>query len=165
MSHLVPGPRNLITDVDGLKVGNAVDAKAWSGTTIVVPDERAVAGAEVRGGAPGTRETNVLDPSCRVDAIDAIVLSGGSVFGLDAADGGRGRIAVGMAADITVFDPATVAPGPLRRIRDFPADGERRTADQPVGMRHTPVNGVPIRVDGAGDADGLGRTPGTVLRS
>ena len=66
-----------------------------------------------------------------------------AVFGLDAADGGRGRIEVGMAADITVFDPATVAPGPLRRIRDFPADGERLTADRPVGMRHTLVNGVP----------------------
>jgi N-acyl-D-amino-acid deacylase len=88
-----------------------------------------------------------------------------AVFGIDAADGGRGRIAVGMAADIAVFDPATVAPGPLRRIRDFPADGERLTADQPVGMRHTLVNGVPIRVDGASDVEGLGRTPGNVLRS
>jgi N-acyl-D-aspartate/D-glutamate deacylase len=88
-----------------------------------------------------------------------------AVFGLDAPDGGRGRVAVGMAADIAVFDPATVAPGPLRRIRDFPADGERLTADQPVGMRHTLVNGVPIRVDGASDAEGLGRRPGAVLRS
>jgi N-acyl-D-aspartate/D-glutamate deacylase len=88
-----------------------------------------------------------------------------AVFGIDAADGGRGRIEVGMAADITVFDPDTVAPGPLRRIRDFPADGERLTADRPVGMRHTLVNGVPIRVDGAPDAEGLGRAPGRVLRS
>jgi N-acyl-D-amino-acid deacylase len=88
-----------------------------------------------------------------------------AVFGLDAPDGGRGRIAVGMAADVTVFDPATVAPGPLRRIRDFPANGERLTADQPVGMRHTLVNGVPIRVDGAPEPDGLGRAPGQVLRS
>ena len=87
MSRLAPGPRNLITDVDGLKVGNAVDTKAWSGATVVVPDERAVAGAEVRGGAPGTRDINALDPSCRVDAIDAIVLSGGSMFGIDAAAG------------------------------------------------------------------------------
>ena len=88
-----------------------------------------------------------------------------AVFGLDAADGGRGRVEVGMAADITVFDPATVAPGPLRRIRDFPADGERLTADRPEGMRHTLVNGVPIRVDGAPDPEGLGRAPGRVLRS
>jgi N-acyl-D-aspartate/D-glutamate deacylase len=88
-----------------------------------------------------------------------------AVFGLDAPAGGRGRIAVGMAADLTVFDPDTVAPGPLRRIRDFPADGERLTADRPEGMRHTLVNGVPIRVDGAPDAEGLGRSPGAVLRS
>jgi N-acyl-D-aspartate/D-glutamate deacylase len=88
-----------------------------------------------------------------------------AVFGLDDPDGGRGRIAVGMAADVTVFDPETVAPGPLRRIRDFPADGERLTADRPSGMRHTLVNGVPIRVDGEPDGDGLGRKPGAVLRS
>ena len=82
-----PGPRNLITDVDGIRVGNAVDLKAWSGTTVVVPDERATAGVEVRGGAPGTRDINALDPSGRVDALDAIVLSGGSMFGIDAAAG------------------------------------------------------------------------------
>lgn len=87
MTRPLPGPRNLITDVEGLKVGNAVDLKSWSGTTVLVPDERAVAAAEVRGGAPGTREINALDPSCRVDAVDAIVLSGGSMFGMDAASG------------------------------------------------------------------------------
>ncbi|MSP50234.1 MAG: peptidase S58 family protein [Alphaproteobacteria bacterium] len=87
MTGLKPGRRNLITDVDGIKVGNAVDRRAWSGTTVVVPDERAVAAAEVRGGAPGTRDINALDPSCRIDAIDAIVLSGGSMFGIDAAAG------------------------------------------------------------------------------
>jgi L-aminopeptidase/D-esterase-like protein len=87
MTGLKPGRRNLITDVDGIKVGNAVDRQAWSGTTVVIPDERAVAAAEVRGGAPGTRDINALDPSCRIDAIDAIVLSGGSMFGIDAAAG------------------------------------------------------------------------------
>lgn len=93
MSRLKPGPRNLITDVDGIRVGNAVDAKAWSGSTVVVPDERAVAGVEVRGGAPGTRDINALDPSCRVDAVDAIVLSGGSMFGIDAAAGATNVLA------------------------------------------------------------------------
>jgi N-acyl-D-amino-acid deacylase len=76
----------------------------------------------------------------------------------------RGTIAVGQAADICVFDPATVAPGPLRRLRDFPADGERLTADAPVGMTHTLVNGVPIRVDGVPSEEGLAERPGTVLR-
>jgi len=59
----------------------------------------------------------------------------------------RGRIRPGLAADICVFDATTVAPGPLRRVVDFPADGERLTADAPVGMQHLVVNGVPVRVD------------------
>jgi N-acyl-D-amino-acid deacylase len=61
---------------------------------------------------------------------------------------GRGRLEPGAFADVVVFDPKTVAPGPVRRVRDFPADCERLTADQPVGMAHVLVNGVPIRVDG-----------------
>ena len=77
---------------------------------------------------------------------------------------GRGYVREGMAADITVFDPTTVAPGPLRRVRDFPADGERLVADQPAGMRHTLVNGVPIRVDGAPADDGIAALPGRMLR-
>ena len=77
---------------------------------------------------------------------------------------GRGVIAEGNFADIAVFDPETVAPGPVRRIRDFPADGERLVADQPVGMQHVLVNGTPIRVDGQPDLDGVGARPGTVLR-
>ncbi len=60
----------------------------------------------------------------------------------------RGILAAGRAADVVVFDPATVAPGPLRRVRDFPADGERLVADAPVGVTHTLVNGQPIRIDG-----------------
>ncbi|HKY15635.1 MAG TPA: amidohydrolase family protein, partial [Microthrixaceae bacterium] len=83
-----------------------------------------------------------------------------AVYGL--AD--RGTIEVGKAADLTVFDFETVAPGPLRRVRDFPADGERLTADAPVGMTHTLVNGTPIRVDGAPVDDGLAARPGKVLR-
>ncbi len=82
------------------------------------------------------------------------------VYGLD----DRGTIEVGKAADICVFDADTVGPGPLRRVRDFPANGERLTADEPVGMTHTLVNGVPIRVDGSNDPDGLAERPGTVLR-
>ncbi len=80
-----PGPRNLITDVTGLKVGQAQDDAARTGVTVILPDAPAVAGVDVRGGGPGTRETDALDPSCMVDAIHAIVLSGGSVYGLEAA--------------------------------------------------------------------------------
>lgn len=84
---LRPGPRNLITDVPGIRVGNASAMAALTGVSVILPDVRAVAGCDVRGGAPGTRETDALDPSCLVDAVDAVVLSGGSVYGLDAASG------------------------------------------------------------------------------
>ena len=59
----------------------------------------------------------------------------------------RGVLREGAFADITVFDPSTVGPGPVRRVRDFPADSERLTADRPSGVRHVLVNGIPIRVD------------------
>jgi N-acyl-D-amino-acid deacylase len=84
-----------------------------------------------------------------------------AVYGL--AD--RGTVAVGQAADLCVFDPETVAPGPLRRLRDFPADGERLTADAPVGMNHVLVNGVLIRTDNEPVAEGLDARPGAVLRT
>ena len=80
-----PGPRNLITDVDGLRVGNASDERVRTGVTIILPDAAGVAAVDVRGGAPGTRETDALNPSCLVDRVDAVVLSGGSAFGLEAA--------------------------------------------------------------------------------
>lgn len=79
--------RNLITDVPGLRVGHAGDAKLGSGATAIVFDAPVVASVDVRGGGPGTRETALLDPAQTVEGIDAIVLSGGSAFGLDAASG------------------------------------------------------------------------------
>ena len=77
-----PGPRNLITDVDGITVGNAHDESARSGVTVILPENGATASGEVRGAAPGTRETDLLDPTCMIESIDAICLSGGSVHGL-----------------------------------------------------------------------------------
>jgi L-aminopeptidase/D-esterase-like protein len=79
--------RNLITDIAGLRVGHAGDAKLGSGATVVVFDAPVAASVDVRGGGPGTRETALLDPAQTVEGIDAIVLSGGSAFGLDAASG------------------------------------------------------------------------------
>ena len=75
--------RNLITDVAGLRVGHADDATLASGVTAIVFDEPAVAAVDVRGGAPGTRETDLLDAHRTVEKIDAVALSGGSAFGLD----------------------------------------------------------------------------------
>jgi L-aminopeptidase/D-esterase-like protein len=82
-----PGPRNLITDVAGLAVGQAQDTAVRTGVTVILPDERAVCAVDVRGGGPGTRETDALNPENLVDAVDAVVLSGGSSYGLAAADG------------------------------------------------------------------------------
>lgn len=79
--------RNLITDVAGLKVGHADDTTLASGATAIVFDEPAVASADLRGGGPGTRETELLTAASTVERIDAITLSGGSAFGLDATSG------------------------------------------------------------------------------
>ncbi|MDO8359061.1 MAG: P1 family peptidase [Devosia sp.] len=101
-----PGPRNLITDVEGLRVGNAEDHAIKTGTTVLVADRPFRASVDVMGGSPGSRETELLAPDKLVEEIDAIVLSGGSAFGLDAASGvsdslramGRGF----RVADVTV---------------------------------------------------------------
>ncbi|AZQ68559.1 peptidase S58 family protein [Silicimonas algicola] len=103
-----PGPRNAITDVAGLSVGQSKDERLKSGVTVVVGDAPMVAGVHVMGGAPGTRETDLLAPDKSVGGVDALVLSGGSAFGLAAADGvmaglraaGRGFEAAGYRVPI-----------------------------------------------------------------
>jgi D-aminopeptidase len=82
-----PGLRNLITDVTGLRVGNADDAALRSGVTVLTADRPFTAAVHVMGGAPGTRETDALAPDRLVQEVDAIFLSGGSAFGLDAGTG------------------------------------------------------------------------------
>lgn len=75
----------------------------------------------------------------------------------------RGELREGAYADVVVFDPATVAPGPVRRVRDFPANGERLTADQPTGMAHTFVNGVPVVRDGRLVDEAIDTRPGRLV--
>lgn len=82
-----PGKTNLITDVAGLDVGQAEDRRIKTGVTVVVGEAPMVAGVHVMGGAPGTRETDLLAPDKTVQAVNALVLAGGSAFGLAAADG------------------------------------------------------------------------------
>ncbi|RYE09959.1 MAG: peptidase S58 family protein [Hyphomicrobiales bacterium] len=100
------GPLNLITDVAGLRVGNAEDHHIKTGSTVLVGDRPFRASFDVMGGSPGTRETELLAPDKLVEDIDAIVLSGGSAFGLDAASGvSDGLRAMGRGfpvADVTV---------------------------------------------------------------
>jgi L-aminopeptidase/D-esterase-like protein len=83
------GLRNLITDIAGLTVGNASDAKLNSGVTAIVCDPPATAAVQVLGGAPGTRETDLLEPHNTVETVNGLILSGGSAFGLDAASGAQ----------------------------------------------------------------------------
>ena len=78
---------NAITDVPGIEVGQAQDEEALTGCTVILCRKGAVAGVDVRGGAPGTRETDLLDPVNLVEKVHAVVLAGGSAFGLDAATG------------------------------------------------------------------------------
>ena len=79
------GKKNLITDVDGILVGNAHNEKVATGCTVITPIEGSIASADVRGGAPGTREVGALNPYNLIDTVDSIVLSGGSTWGLEAA--------------------------------------------------------------------------------
>ena len=108
--------QNTILDVAGLTVGSADDEKAATGVTVVIFDEPAIAAVSTLGGAPGTRDTTLLDLEMTVAHVDALVLSGGSAFGLDAAGGvqavlrekGRGfrigSITVPIIPQVILFD-------------------------------------------------------------
>jgi L-aminopeptidase/D-esterase-like protein len=141
-----PKLENAITDVPGIRVGHAQDADALTGCTVVLCEAGAVGGVDQRGGAPGTRETDALHPLHLVNVVHAVVLSGGSAFGLDAASGAvryleeRGvgfdvrvaRVPIVPAAilfDLGIGD-ARVRPGPemgyqacLNASADPPAEG------------------------------------------
>ena len=87
------GARNAITDVAGLRIGMAEDAAIRTGVTVILPDARAVAAVDVQGGGTGTRELELLRADATLEAVDAIILGGGSAFGLSAADGVMGWLA------------------------------------------------------------------------
>lgn len=124
-----PGARNLITDIAGLKVGNAQDDGLKSGVTVLTAERPFVAAVHVMGGAPGTRDTDLLAPDKLVQEVDALFLSGGSVFGLDAGGGvtdglraaGRG-FAMGGAL-------LPVAPGAI--LFDIANGGDKSWTDNP----------------------------------
>ncbi len=124
-----PGPRNLITDVAGLRVGNAQDAGLKSGATVLTADAPFVAAVDVRGGAPGTRETDLLGPTRLVSRVDALVLSGGSAFGLDAASGVVDRLrAMGRGFRA---GPAVVPIVPAAILFDLANGGDRSWGENP----------------------------------
>jgi L-aminopeptidase/D-esterase-like protein len=87
MTTFPAGPRNDVTDVEGVCVGHHTLDTGLSGVTVLVPPPGTTGGVDVRGAAPGTRETDLLDPVNLVTSVDAVVLAGGSAYGLAAADG------------------------------------------------------------------------------
>ena len=124
-----PGKRNSITDVPGLSVGQASDGALKSGVTVVVGDAPMAAGVHVMGGAPGTRETDLLRPEATVDRVDALVLSGGSAFGLAAATG----VSEALAADGRGFPAAghNVPIVPAAILFDLANGGAKGWTDNP----------------------------------
>ncbi|MFL5268631.1 MAG: P1 family peptidase [Stellaceae bacterium] len=128
------GTRNLITDVPGILVGQAEDRECVSGTTVVLAEEAAVAAVDVRGGAPGSRETELLAPETLLDRVDAVVLSGGSAFGLDAASGVVDWLAEagrGFAVKSTARLPILVPIVPAAILFDLGFPGRRGWTGEP----------------------------------
>jgi L-aminopeptidase/D-esterase-like protein len=153
-----PGARNLITDVPGIAVGQAEDARARTGVTVILPDERAIAAVDVRGGGPGTRETDALAADTLVEAADAVVLSGGSVYGLAAADGvtawlgARGR-GFGLAPGAP---PAPIVPAAI--LYDLANGGDKAWGEDPPyrsqGMRAVAAASAEVALGTAGAGAG-----------
>ena len=156
-----PGPLNLITDIPGLRVGNAADPRLKSGVTVLTADAPFAAALHVMGGAPGTRDTGLLAPDKLVGGVDALVLSGGSAFGLAACDGvmaglraaGRG-FAVGTAR-------VPIVPGAI--VFDLLNGGAKDWADNPypaLGRAAYDAAGADFAIGTAGA--GTGATTGNL---
>lgn len=140
-----PGPNNAITDVPGVEVGHVTNMDALTGTTVVLVADGAVAGVDVRGSAPGTRETDLLDPTNLVEQVQAIVLSGGSAYGLEAATGvvryleerglgypvGEGRVVPIVPAAI-LFDLGRGGDWTVRPDAEYGYEAASRAAAGPI---------------------------------
>lgn len=158
---MIPGPLNLITDVPGLTVGQAQDDSIKTGVTVLVGDDPMVAGLHIMGGAPGTRDTDLLAPDKTVQRVDALVLSGGSAFGLSAADGvmaglkadGRGFVAAGHRIPIV----------PTAILFDLANGGDKTWSDTPypvLGRSAYDNRGTSVTLGSAGA--GTGATTATL---
>ena len=154
-----PGPRNSITDVPGILVGNAEAPDLVTGATAVIPERPAIAAVDVRGGAPGTRETEALAAESMVQEVHGIALSGGSAYGLDAAGGvmhwlrGQGR---GFGIGGTVVP---IVPGAI--IFDLLTGGPKDWDHPPwweLGYQAAEAAGADFALGNAGA--GLGATAG-----
>ncbi|MBM3508065.1 MAG: P1 family peptidase [Alphaproteobacteria bacterium] len=157
-----PPRRNLISDVEGLTVGNADDARLRSGVTVVLCAEPFVAAVDVRGGAPGTRETDLLAPTSLVQHVDAIVLSGGSAFGLESAAGVSAWLAARQRG--YAVGPVRVPIVPAAILFDLLNGGDKEWGAEPpyraLGMRACEQARADFALGNAGA--GLGAIAGEV---
>ncbi|TQR11654.1 P1 family peptidase [Psychrobacillus soli] len=150
-----------ITDVPGVKVGNLENAEALTGCTIVVVEEGAVCGVDVRGSAPGTRETDLLDPINKIDEVHAISLAGGSAFGLDAASGVMQYLEEqGIGLDVGV---AKVPIVPSAVLFDLPIGNSTIRPDRQMGYeaaKKASIGPFPFGNIGAGCGATVGKITG-----
>ena len=123
---------NLITDIDGVRVGSADDAKLASGVTVVLFDEPVVASIALNGGAPALRDVELLQPEMMVERVDAFVLSGGSAFGLDAAGGAMAFLAsIGRGFRTRGSRGALVSIAPSASLFDLSNGGDKAWGRRP----------------------------------
>ena len=151
---------NAITDIPGIEVGQAQDEEALTGCTVILCRKGAVGGVDVRGSAPGTRETDLLNPINLVDKVHAVVLAGGSAFGLDAASGvmkylAEQKIGYGMGAQRVPIVPAAI-------LFDLGLGKSNRHPDLEMGYAAaSAANAGPVTEGNAGA--GTGATVGKIF--
>jgi L-aminopeptidase/D-esterase-like protein len=160
-----PGPLNLITDVPGLKVGNATDERAITGVTTLIGAAPMIAGVDVRGGAPGVRETDTLAPDALIGRAHAIVLTGGSVFGLGAADGVATTLSAAGVGLRLMSHTRAIPIVPAAVLHDLGGPGDKAWDDPPyrrLGIEsvQTASDRFAIGAVGAGRGAQAGRVAG-----
>jgi L-aminopeptidase/D-esterase-like protein len=163
-----PGPRNLVTDVQGVAVGHATDDRVRSGVTVLSCAAAWPAAVDVRGGGPGTRETDVLAPENLIGRAHAVVLAGGSVFGLGAADGVTAALSArGIGLHLKPGSPA-IPIVPAAVLHDLSNDGEKAWGLDPpyraLGIRALQAAGPDFSLGsvGAGRGAMAGLTKGGI---
>lgn len=150
-----------IGDIEGFRLGNAENAEAGTGVTVIISEEGAVAGVDVRGGGPATRETDLLRPENTVDKVHAVVLSGGSAFGLEAASGVMRSLAersIGFQVDEGIYVP--IVPG--ASLYDLPVGRSDVFPDVDMG-RSAVENAYSGEFSGGNHGAGTGATVGKYM--
>lgn len=159
MRSIRPGLCNLITDVKGIRVGNAEDHRVRTGVTVILPAERCAAAADVRGGAPGTWAIQAMDPASLDNRVDAIVLSGGSMYGLEAGCGVTA--ALGARGRGVAFGGAVVPVVPGAILFDLMNGGDKAWGEAPpyraLGRAALEAAGPDFALGNAGAGLGRGR--------